>query len=191
MHDHPEFGVTQGPSSIEVDLVASPLEEALPQEAVPPVPTIPAEEEYSFEPDPGPFPVESIPQEVTKIMQSLPIETSKNVRFVRNPDQGKDRTSFSSIAGAQAQMQPSYLRNPAPPYPDAAQRLGQEGLVLLKVGLSDVGRVQGVDLLRSSGYPILDEAALKAVRKWKFRPAKLGSVPVEAQVEVPIRFRIQ
>ena len=61
-----------------------------------------------------------------------------------------------------------YLRNPAPAYPPAAQRRGLEGQVVLKVHVLPNGQPDSVTVARSSGHPILDDAALKAVMQWAF-----------------------
>ena len=83
---------------------------------------------------------------------------------------------------------PDYLRNPPPKYPAESRKLGEEGVVLLKVAVTAEGRAGDVQLQRSSGFARLDEAALKAVRRWEFNPARAGLTPVPCTVEVPVRF---
>jgi len=79
----------------------------------------------------------------------------------------------------------------APPaYPALARRHGYEGLVVLSVRVSRDGRPLSVSVKQSSGHSVLDEAALAAVRAWRFEPATLNGAPVEAEVEVPIRFKL-
>jgi protein TonB len=85
----------------------------------------------------------------------------------------------------------AYLSNPPPDYPVVARRRGQEGLVLLSVLVSETGLPKEVRLAKSAGTPVLDEAALEAVRGWKFVPARQGEKAVAAWVEVPIRFRLE
>jgi protein TonB len=84
----------------------------------------------------------------------------------------------------------SYLLNPHPPYPEEARRLRQEGQVLLKVKLDDQGLVESVSLLKSSGFPLLDDSALQTVKDWKFKPARLGGVAVSSTLDVPILFNL-
>lgn len=84
--------------------------------------------------------------------------------------------------------QPNYLKNPEPIYPLMARRHNQQGLVLLTVMVTAKGGVSHVELKQSSGFPVLDEAALQAVRRWEFEPARIGSLGVESQIEVPVRF---
>ena len=84
----------------------------------------------------------------------------------------------------------AYRLNPAPEYPPLALRRGWQGTVRLRVALDPEGHPTQVGLATSSGYPMLDEAALAAVRRWQFRPATRLGKPVAATVEVPIVFRI-
>ena len=83
-----------------------------------------------------------------------------------------------------------YLNNPPPAYPKAAQRLGMQGRVLLRVHVLASGQVAAVEIRQSSGKSLLDEAALSAVRNWTFAPAKRGSTPAEAWTQVPIDFKL-
>lgn len=80
---------------------------------------------------------------------------------------------------------------PEPSYPRGAVRRGVEGLVKLLVSVSAEGVPLEVDVASSSGDPGLDEAAVDAVRKWRFRPARRGVEAVAGDVLVTIRFRIQ
>ena len=84
----------------------------------------------------------------------------------------------------------NYLHNPAPAYPRASRVAGQQGQVMLKVLVSDQGAALNVQLQRSCGFARLDEAALDAVRQWRFVPARRGAEPVEDWVLVPIAFRL-
>lgn len=84
----------------------------------------------------------------------------------------------------------AYLKNPPPVYPRAALRRKQQGTVLVAVLVDIHGQPLRVSLDCSSGHEKLDEAALDAVRKWKFIPARRGSELVEASVVVPVEFRI-
>ncbi|MFZ5559033.1 MAG: energy transducer TonB [Pseudomonadota bacterium] len=83
-----------------------------------------------------------------------------------------------------------YLDNPPPPYPLSARRLGQSGLVLLRVRVTEAGKPAEVRIARSAGVEALDRAAQEAVRGWTFVPARRGDVAVAAWVEVPVRFRL-
>lgn len=83
-----------------------------------------------------------------------------------------------------------YLQNPPPVYPRSALRRRIQGTVMVDVRVGVDGFPRMVRLEASSGYAMLDEAALEAVRKWQFTPARRGSEVVEAGVVVPVEFRI-
>jgi protein TonB len=63
--------------------------------------------------------------------------------------------------------------------------------VLLRVQVTANGTAASVELQTSSGSTRLDQAALEAVKKWRFIPAKRGEQPVSASVTVPVRFSIE
>jgi len=84
----------------------------------------------------------------------------------------------------------AYLNNPAPAYPSLSRRSGEQGRVLLKVLVSEKGLAESVQLDSSSGYEKLDRAAIEAVKKWSFIPAKRSNQPVSAYVLVPVKFSL-
>lgn len=53
------------------------------------------------------------------------------------------------------------------------------------------GAATDVVIVTSSGYELLDDAAVKFARTWKFTPAYLGATPIESKVERPIRFKLR
>lgn len=83
-----------------------------------------------------------------------------------------------------------YLNNPAPTYPPAAQLRRLQGRVVLKVHVLASGQPESVDVAQSSGFDILDAAAVKAVAAWVFDPAKRGAKPIDGWVNVPINFKL-
>ncbi len=85
----------------------------------------------------------------------------------------------------------AYLNNPPPAYPLTARRRGMEGRVMVRAEVLTDGTCSRVELKQSSGYEPLDQAALEAVKKWRFVPAKKGSQAITAWVEVPITFKLE
>jgi len=85
----------------------------------------------------------------------------------------------------------AYLSNPPPSYPSLAKRLGIEGRTVIRVLVDASGKPEQVELARSSGAKVLDEAALNAVQHWLFVPAQQGDRSIEAWVDVPIRFHLE
>ena len=72
-----------------------------------------------------------------------------------------------------------------------SKRRGEEGKVLLRVKVSQNGRAVSVQLKKSSGSKRLDNAARKAVKNWRFVPAKKGGESVSGWVIVPITFNLR
>jgi len=79
----------------------------------------------------------------------------------------------------------------APIYPRASRRAGEAGTVVLRLTVGVSGTVLATDVLSSSGFDRLDQAAQAAVRQWRFSPGTRQGVPVELSIQVPIRFELQ
>lgn len=95
-------------------------------------------------------------------------------------------------AGARLDSPPQKLPdNLPPPYPEQARRLGQQGRVVLTAQLDASGYVVDLAVETSSGFPMLDEAAMNAVRQWRFQPAMVSDVPVSSELLVPVRFSMR
>lgn len=84
----------------------------------------------------------------------------------------------------------NYLSNPKPAYPPLSRKLNEQGTVRLKVLVEASGQPGKVDVAQSSGFERLDKAAVAAVSKWNFTPARQGNVAVAAWVNVPIVFSL-
>jgi protein TonB len=104
---------------------------------------------------------------------------------------GDTQNAESNSTLAFRNAEPLYKVNPPPPYPGLARKRGYEGLVLLEVFVTDEGNAQAVRVGQSSGYPILDRSAVKAVSTWHFLPGMQSGKPVETWVMVPVRFELK
>lgn len=82
----------------------------------------------------------------------------------------------------------AHLNNPAPQYPALSRRLGEQGRVMLDVYILPDGSVGEIKLNRSSGFPRLDNAALQAVKTWKYVPAKRGDTAIPFWYVQPVSF---
>jgi TonB family protein len=87
-------------------------------------------------------------------------------------------------------IQPDYLKNPPPLYPERSRLAGEQGVVFVRAAVDNAGQVSRVSLDHTSGFPSLDSAAMEAVSQWKFRPAEALSVPMDSEVVVPVRFKL-
>ena len=101
----------------------------------------------------------------------------------------------SVLAAAERIVEPeyraAYLQNPPPRYPLSARRNGEQGTVYLRVLVTVEGRAAQVAVERSSGFRVLDRAALEAVRDYRFAPARRGNKAIEKWAVVPIVYKLE
>jgi protein TonB len=90
----------------------------------------------------------------------------------------------------EAHLDANYLDNPRPAYPGISRRLGETGTVRLRVHVGADGRTLEVVVQASSGHPRLDESAAAAVSRWRFVPARHGTLAVASWVIVPITYSL-
>ena len=142
-------------------------------------------------PSPPPAPVEQAlaePPPAVALAPPSPPPAASSTR--RNPriaetDVVAPRETAAAI-GAQA------LVDPKPRYPRAAERRGEEGTALLRVLVATDGRPLKVTLERSSGFTLLDQAALDTVAsQWRFQPAQRAGAAVESEVLQPVTFTLK
>jgi TonB family protein len=77
---------------------------------------------------------------------------------------------------------------PPPKYPSEAKEKGITGTVVLRALIGTKGRIKNLDVI--SGPPELREAAMKAVRKWRYEPYKIGDTPVEVETQITVNFNL-
>jgi len=83
---------------------------------------------------------------------------------------------------------PQRVVDVAPTYPPLARAAGVEGVVILEAVIAEDGSVRDVRVLRSN--PLLEAAALEAVRQWRFSPTLLNGEPVPVVMTVTVAFRL-
>lgn len=139
-------------------------------------------------PQPQPAPVDS----KTAISREQPAPTPTPPTEVQSTaaPSGADKPN-TAVSDSKPQFDAAYLNNPRPTYPAMSRRLGEEGRVEVEVQVQPDGLPSKVSLKRSSGYARLDDAALEAIKRWKFIPAKRFGEPVAASVIVPMPFVLE
>lgn len=85
---------------------------------------------------------------------------------------------------------PKYLHGSRPAYPQAARKARWEGSVVVRLLIDTNGSVASVAVRQGSGYDILDQAAVQAVKNWRFSPAKEQGVPVTSFYDARVRFSL-
>ncbi|MBD1597717.1 energy transducer TonB [Pseudomonas typographi] len=168
-----------------------PVVEPPPQAVQPPEPPPPVEDELATKPPPKPKPkpvVKPPPKPVPK-QEAKPVETPTPPPKAEAPPAPPAPPAPAPVTPPSATA--GYLKNPAPEYPALAQRRGWEGTVLMRVHVLANGRPGDIQIQQSAGRQQLDDAALAAVKRWSFVPAKQGNQPVDGWVTVPIDFKIR
>jgi protein TonB len=84
--------------------------------------------------------------------------------------------------------QPTKIKDVRPVYPEQARSARVQGVVILEVTVDATGHVSEAKILRS--IPLLDQAALDAVRQWEFEPALLNGVPVPIIMTTTVNFAL-
>jgi protein TonB len=135
----------------------------------------------------GPAPAAST--EATDAPMPTSLTPASTAGPVASPVQA--RTSEGPNGNAIVAASPRYRTNPTPDYPLPCKRRREEGIVMLNVVVQTDGLPAAISLNRSSGHPLLDRAALDAVRRWTFEPGRAAGVPVPSLVVVPVRFSLE
>jgi protein TonB len=88
-----------------------------------------------------------------------------------------------------AVQQPQLIKKVEPPYPEIARRTKIQGVVILEAVITKEGNVEEVKVLRSL-HPMMDQAAINAVKQWKYKPAMLNGRPVKVYFTVTVNFKL-
>lgn len=154
-----------------------------------------------------PFKVEKVdepPPPPEKAPPPPPPDLANIKPFVPPPDfviQTPQVTNNNAISDTTTKVQPKLpsvgvrqdSRHPItqPEYPPSSKRLGQEGVVGLLLYIGPDGRVQTVQVEKSSGFAALDAAAEREAHRWRFIPAQDEGKPVAAYYRISVRFRLE
>lgn len=190
LRNSPAYAMGQrGTEPVSIELVSAGP--PAPPEAAPEARIAEQKKEEFVQPSRKETPKKARPRKVEQppIQQTNPISSPSQTISGTAP--GQSTSNGSALGEAKSIGAPDYLVNPPPPYPLSARRRKQEGLVLLLVHITSQGSVTELNLKASSGIDSLDNAALEAVKRWKFRPSTIAGMPVADVVEVPVRFSIK
>lgn len=148
-------------------------------------------------------PIASVTEKQQELVKTAP---GKEPAIPAKPEVDTDRSITSTIQKQQetanamplpsqgtirTKSKPGYFRNQPPEYPQLAKQMRQEGLVILRVEIDQKGIPVQVEVKQGSGFPLLDQAALKAVKRWRFQPEQRGDSPVKSVVAIPVRFCLE
>ena len=204
------------PIYLEVTLKAPPVEPAPTAQLVA---TPPRAEPPAQIPDPQPPTlVETVPPRLEKVVEEPPPEVEEKIApsaasepqppaqppllnaLVSQPALEAPRSAAIALPRAGlteerspyiAVEEPSYRKRGRAEYPVQARRLKQEGVVWLTLYINPQGGLDRLEVKESSGFPLLDQAAVEAEKKSRFQPAYARGKPVASKVEVPYRFQLK
>lgn len=118
-----------------------------------------------------------------KSLKETPVEHSEVAAQAKPGDSGAPRVRVQGLV-QQAKM----IHQVQPDYPDAARANHITGTVVLHAIIGKDGQVQQIEVTK--GPCILDEAAIRAVRKWRYFPTKLNGEPVEVDTTISVTFTL-
>ncbi|ATC63592.1 hypothetical protein CMV30_06285 [Nibricoccus aquaticus] len=98
--------------------------------------------------------------------------------------------TVSAAEEAAFDVRPVPVKTPPPQFPSDMQRQGVSGVVAVRVVIDETGGVSECSVSKSS-HTEFEQAALNAVKNWKFKPASKGGVAVKASVVIPIKFSVE
>lgn len=183
--------VTKAPPKVEPVVEPTPEPKPEPRPAPKPEPKPAPKPTPKPVPRPEPKPVTPTPQPVAPAPKPVPQPTPRpmpepiaQVKPKPQPTQAKDSTPKRIDT-------PSFTHKPAAiAYPIQAKRRGQEGTVLIEVWLDEQGKQIKRLLAKSSGVSALDNAALKAIVKWRFSAYVENGRGIAHRVHIPVRFKL-
>jgi protein TonB len=183
------------PLLMEVSMIAmsAPKPSATPPKPTPPPP------EKKPQPKKPEIKPKKIPPVVQKSPDFAPVEQTAEPKPVQetppsssnNTSTSKPATSSTDEQFTEANYKANYAHNPKPEYPTLAKSREWQGKVLLRVKVTATGLSDEVEVDRSSGHDILDDAAIDAVKQWRFTPARRGDTAIVSSVIVPIVFSLR
>jgi protein TonB len=173
----------------------------------PKAPVIPPKEspvpEPVVKPEPEPSPTPKVDPAIVKKQRQAKaaqerelarkrIEEKRRQKLTAQKAENARKKAATTAAGQRTVSKPSGISQPKPKYPPAARRAGQQGTVTLSFTIGSSGKVISARIAKSSGYILLDNAAISAIRGWRFKPARnaLGE-PVSYSYTLPVPFRLR
>ena len=140
------------------------------------------------QPKPQPRPNPQPKPEPKKVAEVAKPATAPKLAEVNKPTGGQ-KAKAADPNQPRIVSQVNYLGSPPNPvYPRASQRRNEQGRVVVRVVISTEGSVMDVWVKNSSGHQRLDEAALSAVRKVKFKPYTENGIAFRAMADIPFDF---
>ena len=113
----------------------------------------------------------------------------KRTKDQNNPCPAEENELSKPFPGRRPPIKLKLLKYIAPDYPALAHRAGVQGRVTIQVQITEQGKVENPQIL--SGHPMLDNAALAAIRQWRYEPACVKGAPVAIDYLIVLNFSLK
>ena len=180
--------IASAPSEPEPEPEPPPPEPERPPEVEPPKKELPPEPEAMKIPEPKPEPP---PMEMPPVRKPPEEEEPPKKEKPKPVVAAAAPSPAAAPRQARVDAPPKSRKNIKPDYPKGARQRGEQGDVLLEIVVSAAGAVEEVSVVSSSGYPELDEAAVRAVKSARFTPAKRGRQAVASTARITLTFKLK
>ena len=134
-------------------------------------------------------PIQKTPPPVAKAAAAAPVVAPSKAVSQKTASGSPAKTAEATTQLPSADA--AGLNNKAPVYPMLSRKRKEQGTVWLLLLVSKDGVVTELKLKKTSGFARLDQAALQAVKKWKFQPARKQGQPIDYWYELPLKFSLQ
>ena len=191
------MGSVQAPVSLRFSTVTRPS----PATVVPIMEELPSKSEPKAEKKPKKNAKQILPKKELKPVKQKQAKVAETLEAVTRESEvaewPTEKTVKQKIPTPGLSNEPVMVSEPKirtwvePRYPRSAQRRNQQGVVLLNVIVDERGNPSKVSVLESSGYPLLDKAAIDAVNRWSFKPEQRNEAFVKSRVHIPVAFEIR
>ena len=167
--------------------VRSAPPQATPGPAANPAPTVAPPTIEPEGPERAPAPPIGVPASSSGVPDGMGILPQAGASIVMPPPEPP--RPAGPVRVAQLPVAPRKIADARPLYPEIARAARREGTVVLEAVLDTAGRVTQLRVIQS--VPLLDQAALDAVRQWRYTPSVYGGQPVSVLMTITIRFQLQ
>lgn len=164
----------------------------------PPEVTVEPPEDQSFDMDEPPEEQEPEPEPEENFDDAMDLDLGLEVAdlsvgsggfLLQNKFDFKDKAA--DIIGGAMDSPPTPVNRMPPQFPRSLLKKGVGGKVILTCVIDANGQMTSAKVKSSSGHSLLDQAALDAVRRWKFKPAMRQGKPFKATCNIPFNFQVK
>ena len=139
-----------------------------------------------------PFQVKKNTSATTAVADANSSETpSKLISEIPNSPEARAQNSVTPPIASPEFIAAQKIKHLQPVYPKLARKKNWSGVVILNLSISTTGAVMEVKIIKSSGYQILDQAAIAAVQAWRYQPATTAGLAVVSEKSVKLQFKLE